>query len=163
VPPLPEYAALDQTHRQALEMLEAFVRLLQHLDDNGLDAAAQTAAREIMGFFSGPGQDHHAAEEALVFPHLLAAGDASLVQHVRRLQQDHGWIDEDWRLLAPQVEAIATGYNWVDLPMLQHALPVFTALYHEHIALEETVVYPAAQALRRAELAAQDTRRPAAG
>jgi hemerythrin-like domain-containing protein len=159
----PEFEALDRTHLQALEMLKAFDRLLQHLDDNGPDAAAQASAAEILNFFGGAGRQHHADEEALVFPHVLAHGDPVLVQHVRRLQQDHGWIEEDWLLLLPQMEAIATGYSWYDLPMLQLALPIFSALYQEHIALEETVVYPAAQTLMRNEQAGMADRRTAAG
>ena len=72
------------------------------------------------------------------------------MQHVERLQQDHGWIEEDWRVLKPQIEAIVAGYNWYDLAMLREAVPIFTALYQEHIALEEQVVYPAARRLRGA-------------
>lgn len=34
--------------------------------------------------------------------------------------------------------------------MLRHALPIFEALYLEHIALEESVVYPAARRLQQA-------------
>jgi hemerythrin-like domain-containing protein len=144
-PPLPEFEKLDQAHRAALEMLAAFDRLLEHLDERGLDDTARNSAGEILAFFEGPGRDHHAQEEAHVFPGLLAGADVELVQHVRRLQQDHGWLEEDWHELKPQIEGIAGGYNWYDLQMLRHALPVFTALYHEHIALEETVVYPAAR------------------
>jgi hemerythrin-like domain-containing protein len=144
-PALPAFESLDRTHRAAMEMLEAFDRLLAHLDDQGLDETAQASAREILAFFGGPGRTHHAEEEQHVFPGLLASSDTVLIQHVRRLQQDHGWIEEDWRELAPQIEAIANGYNWYDLPMLRLALPVFTALHRDHIALEEAIVYPAAR------------------
>lgn len=150
VPPLPEFEKLDQAHRAALEMLQAIDRLITHLDDQGLDAAARASAMDILAFFEGPGRDHHAQEEAQVFPGLLTSSDAELVQHVRRLQQDHGWLEEDWRELKPQIEGIANGYNWYDLAMLRHALPVFTALYQEHISLEENVVYPAAKRHRAA-------------
>ena len=74
------------------------------------------------------------------------------MQQVQRLQQDHGWLEEDWRELSPQIEASAQGYNWYDLAMLRLALPVFTALYKEHIALEEALVYPEARRRRLAEL-----------
>jgi hemerythrin-like domain-containing protein len=158
---LPEFESLDRDHRAALEMLEAFDRLLSHLDERGLDDVARTSAREILSFFAGPARYHHAEEEARVFPGLLATNDLELVQHVHRLQQDHGWLEEDWRELAPQIEAIADGFNWYDLAMLRHALPVFSALYHEHIALEENVVYPAArrqrQTLKDGEDSRQDT------
>ncbi|MBA4177099.1 MAG: hemerythrin, partial [Leptothrix sp. (in: Bacteria)] len=87
----------------------------------------------------------HEDEEKHVFPGLLADGDADLVKHVHRLMQDHGWLEEDWRELSPQIEAIADGYNWYDIAMLSSALPVFTALYVDHIALEESIVYPEAK------------------
>ena len=134
-------------------MLQAFDRLLTQLHDEGLSDAAGQSARDILAFFNGPGRDHHAMEEKQVFPGLLVTGDADMVHHVRRLQQDHGWLEEDWRELAPQIEAIAAGYNWYDLPLLRVALPVFAALYHEHIALEESLIYPAAKRQAQAQQA----------
>ena len=151
-PPRPGFETLDHAHRAAMDMLQAFDRLLDHLDDRGLDDTARASAREILAYFNGPGRDHHAQEESQIFPGLLASRDVELVHHVHRLQQDHGWLEEDWHELSPQIQGIADGYNWYDLDMLRHALPVFTALYHEHIALEETVVYPAA----RRQLAAME-------
>ena len=151
-PPLPEFESLDQTHRQAIKMLEDFDELLEHLQDNGPDETARASAQRIIDFFSGPGRTHHAEEEKHVFPSLLNSSDVELVQHVRRLQQDHGWIEEDWRELSPQIEAIANGYNWYDLALLRLALPVFRDLHHEHIALEESLVYPEAKRRRLAEL-----------
>ncbi len=150
-PAMPGFEALDRTHARVLEVLGQFDRLLQHLDDNGADGVARASAQEIHAFFAGSAREHHADEERFVFPGLLASGDAELVQNVQRLQQDHGWLEEDWLELAPQIEAIAQGYNWYDLAMLRAALPVFTALYEEHIALEESMIYP--EAKRRARLA----------
>lgn len=143
------FQALDLAHHAALEMLAHFDALVRRLADKGLDDEARHQAAEVLSYFDGPGRDHHAQEERLVFPALLASGDAALVQHVHRLAQDHGWIEEDWRELAPQVQAIASGYDWYDLAMLQAALPVFSELCSEHIALEECVVYPAARNLLR--------------
>lgn len=145
VPPLPPFEALDRTHHQVLEVLKQFDRLLEHVDDNGADEVARASAAEIIEFFAGHARQHHADEEAHIFPPLLRSEDANLVQQVQRLQQDHGWLEEDWRELSPQIEAIAQGYNWYDLAMLRQALPVFTALYEEHIALEESLIYPAAR------------------
>lgn len=144
-PPMPGFESLDRAHRQVLEVLQDFERLLAHVDESGPDDQARQSARHIQQFFSGPARQHHAEEEARVFPGLLASSDAELVQHVQRLQQDHGWLEEDWIELSTQIEAIANGYNWYDLNTLRHALPVFTELYREHIALEESLVYPAAR------------------
>ena len=140
-----DFQVLDQTHQQVVQVLATMAQLLDHMDDNGPDEKARQMASEIRSFFEGHVRQHHAEEEARVFPGLLASGDEELAHHVRRLQQDHGWLEEDWRMLGPQLEAIERGYNWYDLPMLRQALPIFEALNREHIALEEAVVYPAAK------------------
>ena len=80
-----------------------------------------------------------------MFPHLLARADAELAQHIRRLQQDHGWLEQDWLELAPNLMAIAEGHAGWNIDDLRHAVRVFRALYMEHIALEEAQVYPAAR------------------
>lgn len=142
------FESLDQAHRAALHMLDRFQCLVAHLDDHGLDVIAERLAAEVLAFFDGPGCHHHDDEERLVFPEIDALGDAELSAHVRRLRQDHHWIDQDWRELAPHIKAIASGYNGYELALLQAALPVFEALYLDHMALEETVVYPAARRVR---------------
>jgi hemerythrin-like domain-containing protein len=158
VPTLSPFAALDHTHRSVLDLIGQLDTLVEHLETHGADATARRVAAEIHRFFSENARQHHADEERLVFPGLLAAGDPELAQQVRRLQQDHGWLEEDWLEIAPQLEAVAAGYNWYDLAMLRLALPVFRALYEEHIALEESLVYPAARR-RQAALAAGDAAR----
>jgi hemerythrin-like domain-containing protein len=157
-PALPSFEALDRTHAQVLQVLTQFDRLLGHLDDNGADAVAQASAKEIHAFFAGGARQHHVDEEQFVFPPLLASGDAELVQHIQRLQQDHGWLEEDWLELAPQIEAIAQGYSWYDLATLRSALPIFTALYQEHIALEESLIYPEAKRRQQALLDGSQSR-----
>ena len=62
-----------------------------------------------------------------------------------RLQEDHNWIEEDWLELEPHLQAVAQGYRAQHHQFLRDALPEFTALYHEHIALEEDSVYPEAR------------------
>ena len=140
-----DFDVLDQTHREVVAQLARLAELVAHLDRHGVDAPARTMAREIATFFNGHARAHHADEEARVFPPLLADGAPELVQHVQRLQQDHGWLEEDWLELAPQLEAVADGYSWYDLAMPQHALPIFTVLFRDHISLEETLVYPEAK------------------
>lgn len=144
-PPLPSFDSLDQTHRQMLQTLDRLARLLEHLDAYGVDADARLQARQICQFFDETARAHHLAEEQLVFPSLLGSGDAALVQHVQRLQQDHGWLETDWLELSPQLQAVAEGYSWYDLDLLRAATAVYCELYRDHIALEETVVYPASR------------------
>ena len=149
-PPLPPFEALDRTHREMLLVLQQLESLVDHVAQNGCDEQARASADEIHRFFADNARQHHQDEERFIFPGLLSGSDIELIQHVRRLEQDHGWLEEDWLELAPQIEAIARGYNWYDLDMLRHAMPVFRELYVEHIALEESMVYPAAKRQQQA-------------
>ena len=142
VPPLPTFEMLDATHREVMRTLERLQEWVQQLDTQGIDDSTRATAEEICRFFDGSARAHHAAEEQHVFPSLLASGDAVMVQHVRRLQQDHGWLEEDWLELQPQLRAVVEGYNWYDPDFLRAAVPVFTELYRDHISLEENIVYP---------------------
>lgn len=140
--------ALDAEHRQVLHVLGELHELIEALDREGVTMETRRSARRIGDFFTTHARAHHAAEERQVFPALLQRGDSALVQCVLRLQQDHGWLEENWLELEPQMRAVADGYAWYDLDMLRNALPVFESLYREHIALEESLVYPEARRLQ---------------
>ncbi len=144
-PSLPALDALDAEHRDVMNILAELARLIESLDDEGVTLHTRGMAKKICHFFNTHARSHHAAEERLIFPKLLQSTDPVLVQHVVRLQQDHGWLEEDWLELEPQLQAVADGYNWYDLDMLRHALPVFELLYRDHIALEESLIYPEAR------------------
>ena len=141
---------LDRTHRDIMAMLGHLHLLIEKLDTRGGDDDVRRLAHDVCAFFDETARPHHAAEEELVFPDLLARGDPELVQNVKRLQQDHGWLEEDWLELAPQLRAVANGQAWYDIDMLRACVPTFTELYRDHIALEETVVYPASRRLHDA-------------
>ena len=63
-----------------------------------------------------------------------------------RLQQDHDWLEEDWRELSPHIAAVANGQIGYDLDLLRDGAATFTALSHDHMALEESCIYPQARA-----------------
>ncbi len=152
-PPLPPLDALDAEHRQVLRALQELHVLLEALDRDGVTTATRDAARRTCDFFTAHARLHHAAEERHVFPALLQQGDPMLVRHVLELQQDHGWLEENWLEIEPQLRTVADGYAWYDLDRLRSALPVFEALYRDHIALEESLVYPEARRLQPAAVA----------
>ena len=144
--PLSGFDVLDVCHRQTLIALGRLAALMTRLADRGADDEARVMARLIMQHFSTTSRNHHLDEERHVFPTLLVTGDAETVQAVERLQQDHAWLEEDWMELSPQIDAIAGGQGWVDMDILREGVDVFTALSHEHIALEESLIYPQARA-----------------
>jgi hemerythrin-like domain-containing protein len=139
------FDVLDVCHRDILVTLGKLSALIARLEKFGPDAEARSLAREIGLFFSSNARQHHEDEERHVFPKLLSVGDAELTRAVLRLQQDHGWIEEDWLEMSPQIDAVAAGLVSYDINGLRASAEVFTALLHEHIALEESLIYPHAR------------------
>jgi hemerythrin-like domain-containing protein len=153
------FELLDVCHRQTLFTLGKLAALVSRLSTRGADPDARTMAADVVRHFATTSRSHHEDEERHVFPKLLAGGDAEIVAAVLRLQQDHGWLAEDWRELAPQLEAIAEGQGGVDFDVLREMVAVFTALSHDHMALEESLIYPQARsrltALERRDIGRQ--------
>lgn len=142
----PPFAALDACHRQIQQHLLQLARLARHVVDHGIDDSVREQALAVEAFFSGTSRQHHAEEETKVFPALLASGNAELAAAVRSLQQDHGWIEENWIELAPRLRAVASGNGWIDEIELLNYVEVFLDLMNGHIALEETLIYPESKA-----------------
>jgi len=143
---LSTFKALDACHARVIEHLHKLDEMVSLLEaDGGVQPGTRQLAAECMQFFCSAARAHHEEEERSVFPALLASSDTQLVQNVQRLQQDHGWLEEDWHELSLQVSAVAEGYSWYDLDALRPAVQVFTALYQDHIELEESLIYPAAR------------------
>ncbi|HEY5579646.1 MAG TPA: hemerythrin domain-containing protein [Rhodoferax sp.] len=140
------FVALDACHQQMQIHLAELAALVAQMEGSGLDAKAQRQAGAIETFFSSTARQHHAEEEKNVFPPLLLSSNSELMAAVHALHQDHGWIEENWIELGPQLRAIALGNNWFDPAEFHHGAEVFVALCQEHIALEESLVYPEAKA-----------------
>ena len=140
------FQALDACHQQIHAHLERLTDVLKMLEAGADEAQYRKQVGEIEAYFSSTSRQHHADEEKNVFPALLSSDNAELVQAVRTLQQDHGWIEQNWIELAPMLRAIAEGEDWVDSAELLHAVAVFLELCRAHIAREETLIYPAAKA-----------------
>ena len=152
------FQALEDCHQQIMLHLNRLAALITHIEEQGVDQNARHEAGAIEAFFSGTSRSHHAEEEKSVFPPLLISGSAEVVGAVRSLQQDHGWIEENWIELAPQLRAIALGNNWMDAAEFQHFADVFLSLCREHIALEETMIYPESKANWEALVTARASR-----
>jgi hemerythrin-like domain-containing protein len=144
--PRDSFDVLDACHRQTIFSLGKLSALVSRLAAYGPDEGARELANEILRHFANTARQHHEDEERHLFPKLLASGDPDTVQAVLRLQQDHGWLEEDWMELAPRLEAVASGQTGYDLDLLREGAAVFTALSHDHIALEESLIYPQARA-----------------
>lgn len=155
-PPEPfSFAGLDACHQQIQLHLVELATLAQRLAGSGSDQETQSQASAIEIFFSGQSRQHHTEEEEYVFPLLLGDTDHELAATVRNLQQEHGEIEQDWLKLAPQLRAIASGDSF-DVKAFQHDVEAFLTLNHNHLALEEILVYPESKAIWARIAAAQD-------
>lgn len=153
-----QFKALDACHQKIHEQLAELADLLERLDAESDSPHCRQKAKTIEAFFSEVARPHHAEEEKSVFPALLASDNAELVQAVRTLQQDHGWIEQNWLELAPMLRAIALGEDWADMAELKHNAEVFVNLCHDHIMLEESLIYPEAKARLIDEFASRAAR-----
>lgn len=157
-PATDRFQALDACHQQIHLHLEKLASVLVQIEAYADESQYRQQVGEIEAFFSGTSRQHHAEEEKNIFPGLLASDNAELVHAVRTLQQDHGWIEQNWVELAPMLRAIAEGEDWVDMAELQHTVEVFLSLCHDHIVLEETLIYPESKRQFSVELAARNKR-----
>lgn len=140
--PVQPFKALDACHLQIQEHLDELQRMAKHMESEGLGEADRKLAGEIQEFFSSTSREHHEQEEKVVFPPLLASDNEALRNAVRTLQQDHGFIEENWLELGPQLRGLAEGNDWFDVAEFQHNVNLFLELMAGHIALEETLIYP---------------------
>lgn len=152
--PADGFSSLDECHRQTLAAIAQLEVIVGRLEGNAPDPATRALAAEVVRHFSTTTRQHHADEERHVFPSLAASGDAAMQQTVLELQQDHHWLEEDWMALLPALDAIACGQSWYDVETLREGSTIFAELSRDHIALEESCLYPAA----RARLSAADQR-----
>ena len=145
--PLEMFEFLDDTHRAIQDQLQALRTLLLSPDVSNLSKAQKAELQAIYTFFAEDAHQHHLDEEKHVFPALLNSQQADLTHLAKVLRQDHGWLEENWIELAPQLQALVHANAWVDPVELQHAFDVFEALYAEHMTLEESIAFPKAKQL----------------
>lgn len=128
--------------------------ILRHLADLGdlplLLAPAQRARRiaeEALGFFRAAVFEHHAEEEAELFPAVLksaSAGDER--ERVRaitqRLTAEHRAVEALWKSLEPELRQVAKGH---DSKLDAAGLQGLIQQYRAHAAFEETEFLPLSQ------------------
>ena len=136
-----DLARMDAWHAEVRGHLDRLAALAGRLETESPDASARDEACAIEAFFSGSMQAHHRIEEELVFPALLDGGDRELATLVHTLRQDHGWMEQNWIEVGPQLRAIAQGNHWIDPAEFMHGAEVFLELCYGHAALEETVIH----------------------
>lgn len=150
------FAMLDACHDRVRRSLALLARLRAYLREQGCDASARQAARDVLRYFDIAAPLHHEDEERHIFPLLLAGSpDPEVTTLVRQLQQDHLDMAERWAAARGALQALAEGTAERLDGAAEEALDRFAASYADHLRHEDEAVYPAAQALvdREAERA----------
>ncbi|MFN4119850.1 hemerythrin domain-containing protein [Acidovorax sp.] len=142
------FAMLEACHERVQRTLALLQRLRGHVQAQGAaDEPARQAARDVLRYFDIAAPLHHEDEELHVFPLLLAQGTPGVVALVRRLQHDHACMSADWAAARLPLLALAEGRQAVFTEADAAAFERFAGRYGQHIEGEESVAYPAAQAL----------------
>lgn len=138
------FEMLQACHERVGRMLNLLLRLRAHLRENGNDAQAQQAARDVMRYFDVAAPQHHRDEELHVFPVLLGLMKEGMSQLVSRLQQDHMAMEAQWIMVRSLLEEVEGGlrrsFNEAD----DRVLDTYIELYAGHTQLEEGTAFPLA-------------------
>jgi hemerythrin-like domain-containing protein len=143
---------LRACHGRIERQLTTLERLARHLPEHGADADARAAAHAILRYFDLAAPNHHADEEASVFPRLITRVPEAR-DLIARLEADHhGTFAPLWRKLRPLLAGIASGQRANLPPALVRAV---REAYDAHIAIENDELLPlCAEALAPEEIAA---------
>lgn len=148
------FAILEACHERIGRMLRILDRLPAHVAAHGVDAEAREAIGRVLRYFDEAGPDHHADEEADLFPAVRAAGDPALVACVDALQAEHRAMEAAWARLRAHLRGLPGHGGPVDAALAG----AFVALYRAHVEREEGVAFAGAKACldeaARARLAA---------
>ena len=145
---------LRACHERIAARCATLGKLAAHLPLHGADTQAQQAARNIMHYFDTAGPNHHADEEQDLFPMLTEISQrqcSPVGEQITSLSGEHRSLEASWAGLRAVLADIAQGRasllepDWVDN---------FVGTYLSHIALEESQIFPFAEAyLDRQQLA----------
>ena len=132
---------LAACHGRIERQLATLERLQRHLPEHGCDVDARAAARGILRYFDTAAPNHHADEEASVFPRLRDAVPGRADMLVADLEREHAALAAQWRHLRPRLAGIAAGTR---ANLSPKEVADIRATYAAHIAREEGELIPLA-------------------
>jgi hemerythrin-like domain-containing protein len=135
------FELLAACHDRVRQRLDLLGRLVEHLRQQGSDAAARSAADDVLRYFNIAAPLHHEDEERHLVPRLLASGEPSFVAAAQQLLADHATIRQAWAELQPLLQNLAPAEH----ATLAAAAQAFIAVHEPHLLLEDSLVYPAVQ------------------
>lgn len=142
------FELLAACHERVVRTLQLLDRLRHYLRSHTVDAAARSAATDVLRYFDIAAPLHHEDEELHVFPPLLLRGDEATRTLVHQLQEDHRQMNFAWVQAREVLQSIVDSAPGQPMPWQEqqtHALEKFSSLYAQHINAEEKLIYPLAR------------------
>ncbi|MFL6663550.1 MAG: hemerythrin domain-containing protein [Rhizobacter sp.] len=141
-------AMLEACHDRMRRTLGLLGRICERVAAGRVDTAVHQAAADVVRYFDQAGPHHHEDEEQHIFPRVLAhATDAAVRAAVMRLQEDHLAMEAQWAKLRTPLAAMAAGHAEGFGAAQMEWARAFADMYAAHLAVEDTLVFPAAAAL----------------
>lgn len=149
-------ALLHACHDRVRRSLSLLQRLCERVRERRIDDAVRDAARDVLRYFDRAAPLHHEDEEKLVFPAVRAAATDSITRNaIVRLQEQHLLMASGWQVLRVPLQALADGDDAAFDDTACRAAERFIALYREHAAVEEMLIFPAAAVVMDADALAR--------
>ena len=146
---------LRACHERIRAQCATLEKLAAYLPSHGADEQAQQAAANIMRYFDVAGPHHHADEEQDLFPMLIEVARTQrsmATEWIATLLDEHGTLEAEWARLREVLADIAGGHA---RPLERLRVAGFVYAYRSHIAREEALVFPFAEACLSAQQLAQ--------
>ncbi len=141
-------AVLKHCHDRIRKQLATLDKLVNHLNDIGIDEDAQQAAKTVLRYFKKAAPLHHQDEEVDLLPELAATAtgeDAVLLKELTmQILQQHHLMEQHWKVLEVQLQEIEDGEG-ADLSASD--VEDFAAMYEQHMQIEEGQIAPMASRL----------------
>jgi len=139
-------AVLKHCHDKIRKQLQTLQNLLNHLPQNGADAAAQQAAQAVQKYFNKAAHLHHDDEELDLLPLLDAAAqgeDAALLRMLKpAILEQHQQMNKDWHIINLQLDKVANGSS---AALDAGDVGRFVQAYTSHMETEEAHIAPMAK------------------
>lgn len=139
---------LHACHSRIHSQCSTLLRLVPHLARHGADDDARKAAAGVMRYFDTAARDHHADEEADLFPALIesmAGSDAVCLRDLTSsLAAEHRVLETHWLHVRALLKGVVAGES-----VSIHSADVqpLVNLYKRHIEREEEELLPMAARL----------------
>jgi hypothetical protein len=128
-----------KAHLQTLIKLRELEDLINQIELGQMAGNQVGDLLRVLLYFSVEERSHHLEEEAEVLSKFKILENHEINQMIRKLYQDHSWLEQNWTDIQEHLIAVVYKSGWFDLLELRRNFEIFNALSLSHIKLEESI------------------------